>query len=147
MDLNLYVKRFQFSLNSTIGRLFVENDYECFTLEDTDRQVDGVPVAKWKQYGKTCIPRGTYEIKMLWSNHYKCLMPHIIGVEGFSEIMIHIGNGPLDTLGCLLVGRNAPRPDFIIGSKVAYYALLAKLKKAFEAKQRVFITFSGQRNG
>lgn len=53
-----------------------------------------------------CIKAGTYEIKYQYSKKYGCNMPFLQDVKGRSGIMIHTGNIPSETQGCLLVGRN-----------------------------------------
>ena len=139
--MNLYLKRFLWTDKSTIGHLFIENDYFCFTLEDHDRQVDGQKVSEWKKKHETCVPRGTYEIVKRWSSKYRRIMPFLVGVEGFDGVMIHVGNFPEDTSGCLLVGSNAPYKDFISGSKVTYIKLEKIIYDALE-KEKVYITIT-----
>lgn len=53
-----------------------------------------------------CIKAGTYEIEYQYSKKYGCNMPFLQDVKGRSGIMIHTGNIPSETQGCLLVGRN-----------------------------------------
>ena len=53
-----------------------------------------------------CINPGTYEIEYQYSKKYGCNMPFLQDVKGRSGIMIHTGNIPSETPGCLLVGRN-----------------------------------------
>ncbi len=58
---------------STIGKLYIDNDFICYTLED--------PIRKVKIFGKTCIWAGEYEIKLrkfgLFHNRYSKRFPHI----------------------------------------------------------------------
>ena len=42
--------------DTTIGRLYIDGEYECYTLEDQPNDK--------KVYGETRIPAGTYEIKL-----------------------------------------------------------------------------------
>ncbi len=53
-----------------------------------------------------CINPGTYEIEYQYSKKYGRNMPFLQDVKGRSGIMIHTGNIPSETQGCLLVGRN-----------------------------------------
>jgi hypothetical protein len=141
--MQIEMKRRMFSDKSTISYMFIDFFYECFTLEDTDRQIEGKPVKDWKIAGKTCIPRGTYEVKMLFSPKFKKKMPHITGIEGFDNVMFHWGNTPLDTDGCPLLGKHA-KPDYVGGSKVAFDGFMKKLLPAI-AKEKVYVTISGKR--
>ena len=59
-----------------------------------------------------CVPQGTYSIDFRFSPKFSVLpfyselgglMPHI-NVPNRSNILIHCGNYPKDTLGCILVG-------------------------------------------
>lgn len=67
-----------------------------------------------KKYGNTAIPIGTYQISMdvvspkfkdrSWAKPWKGKLPRIQNVPGYSGVLIHVGNKPEDTLGCILVG-------------------------------------------
>ena len=91
--------------NFTLGILYVDDQFQCYTCEDTVRG-DGDPatVAQWKQWGITAIPYGTYPVDMRYSPHFGKDMAHVENVPGFTEIMIHNGNTTKDTDGCVLVG-------------------------------------------
>lgn len=137
---------------TTLGKLFVNGVFECFTLEDQVRELrhdDGALVdpASWKIPGETAIPSGTYAIIIDWSMRFKKLMPHLIGVPGFSGVRIHSGNTAEDTEGCILVGRKksighelAVGVAEILESHLAFDALDAKLQAAFDRKEQVKIT-------
>lgn len=114
---------------STIGELFVDDVYECFTLEDVVRPM--------KIKGKTAISAGRYEVVITFSNRFKKLMPLLVAVPFFAGVRIHPGNTAENTEGCILVGRTR-QADFIGESKIAYNALFPKLKRAC-AKGKVFI--------
>ena len=110
------VTRSIFTDNSTVGELFMpgsSNRY-CYTLEDT--------VRKSKIPGRTAIPSGRYEIKILESTRYKRMMPYLMDVKYFSAIMIHPGNTEHDTKGCILVGKNQ-MSDFVSHSQETFDAL------------------------
>ena len=94
-----------------------------------------------KVYGKTCIPRGTYEIKLTMSRRFRKVMPLLIDVEWFSGVRIHKGNKPEDTEGCLLVGTTnvSETDDWIGGSKIAYDRLLVKMEEAIERDEDITI--------
>ena len=52
--MKLQVVRFQFGKDATNGMLFIDGEFECYTLEDEYRDV--------KVMGETCIPEGTYDV-------------------------------------------------------------------------------------
>jgi len=104
----------------TIGKLYINDEYFCDTLEDTDRGLDQrLPLYAnqlRKVKGKTAIPTGTYDITLKIvsqrfgkKSQYKFCggkLPRLLGVPAFDGVLIHIGNDANDTEGCILVGEN-----------------------------------------
>ena len=133
--MKLYLEREPSGVTCTISPLYVDDVFECDILEDVVREVEGVPVETWKQYGKTAIPRGTYEVKLTYSNRFKKITPQLINVSGFEGIRIHPGNTDVDTLGCLLPGTRSG--EAVINSRKAYDALFEKLKAAEDAGEPI----------
>lgn len=96
----------------TIGRLYVNGEYLCNTLEDRVRDLS----REKKVAGKTAIPAGRYSITMnVISPKYSkkaaykwCdgRLPRLLNVPQFEGILIHAGNTAKDTEGCILVGKN-----------------------------------------
>lgn len=84
----------------TIGKLYIDGQYFCDTLEDVVRAKGE------KVYGKTAIPSGTYRVKKTFSPRFKKVLPEILEVEDFSGVRIHAGNTAKDTEGCVLLGLN-----------------------------------------
>jgi hypothetical protein len=76
--------------------LSVDGQYECYVLEDVEREV--------KIYGQTAIPLGRYKIVSDYSNRFRRQLPHLLDVPGFEGVRIHPGNKAVDTDGCLLPG-------------------------------------------
>ena len=120
--MKLTVKRHPSSKESTIGELYVDGQFQCYTLEDITRE--GKKVA-----GTTAIPKGTYKVLITMSPKYKKLLPLIVDVPGFDGVRIHSGNVSKDTEGCILVGTSMG-VDVINNSRVAFEALFEKLKTA-----------------
>ena len=106
--------------NYTIGKLFIDDKYFCDTLEDTDRNLNSrmseLEIKNKKIYGNTAIPTGEYIVDLntvspkfkdkSWAKPYGGKLPRLLNVKGFEGILIHVGNTPKDTLGCVLVGKN-----------------------------------------
>ena len=116
------VKRFEFKDTHTVGKVYVDGIYECYTLEDVVR--NGTKVL-----GKTAIHFGTYKLIIDASTRFKQDMPHILDVPNFTGVRIHAGNTSADTDGCILVGSTWVGKDFIGNSKIAYKKLFDKLKQ------------------
>lgn len=118
--MKLLLKRLHYTPNSIIGELSIDGKFECYTLEDIERDV--------KVMGKTAIPKGSYNVTITYSNRFKRDMPLLMNVPNFSGVRIHNGNTAADTDGCVLVGKTRA-VDFIGNSKLAYTALFNKMKK------------------
>lgn len=86
----------------TLGKLYLDNVYFCNTLEDEDRRLEE---GGRKEYGRTAIPRGRYEVVLSYSHRFRKVLPEILDVPGFSGVRIHGGNAADDTLGCILIGQ------------------------------------------
>ena len=71
------------------GQLYVDGEYFCDTLENTDY----------------AIPSGFYRLRVTMSPRFKIFLPILDGVIGRSGIRIHAGNTIQDTEGCILVGE------------------------------------------
>lgn len=121
--MELTLKRVALKDTYTIGRLFVDGQYFCDTLEDKVRP-DGVKV-----YGETAIPAGTYKVVITYSNRFKRMLPLLQNVPMFEGIRIHPGNTAVDTHGCLLVGINTEKGK-ITQSKITFEKLFKLLEKA-----------------
>lgn len=107
--------------NATVGSLYVDGVWECFTLEDVIRDK--------KIPGETAIPSGTYEVRVTWSPRFKRQLPILIAVPGFEGIRIHPGNTARDTDGCILVGIEK-QEDTILRSREAFEKLYKKIVQA-----------------
>lgn len=93
----------------TVGRLYIDGELFCNTLEDKvadlnkNGEFDGT---ERKVPGKTAIPYGTYRIFYGWSPRFGRNLPRLLNVTAFDGILIHPGNTAEDSAGCILVGRN-----------------------------------------
>jgi hypothetical protein len=139
--MQIEVKRRQSMGRSTIGEMFVDGAWQCYTLEDVVREKPGVPVMNWKVKGETAIPAGTYKVVINMSTRFKKLMPLLLNVPGFSGVRIHPGNTHENTEGCILVGRKLSL-DTITESRLAYLDLFAQMVEAEKGGEDIYITIS-----
>jgi len=117
------IKRLYKTENSTIGELLVDGLFECFTLEDKEREV--------KIKGETAIPKGEYKVIINESNRFKRELPLLLNVPNFEGVRIHSGNTNHDTEGCILVGQFRNK-NYIGQSRKAFDKLFKKMQKAKE---------------
>ena len=122
----------------TLGSLFVDGEFECFTLEDLVREVPELAVEKWKVPGKTAIPSGTYRVIVSMSARFQKLLPLLVDVPGFQGVRIHSGNVAADTEGCILVG-NLRADAAVLDSRVAFQGLFPKIQAALDRDEQVHI--------
>ena len=132
----LEVRRQPTANGSTLGSLYVDDEFECFTLEGPVREVPGQPVASWKIPCETAIPCGTYLLTVNLSNRFQKLLPQLLDVPGFAGVRIHSGNCSADTEGCILVGRRR-KAATILESRLAFQSLFAKIQAAIDRGEPV----------
>lgn len=155
--MKLEIKRIINTPNETIGKLYVDGSFECFTLEDENRDLNHngkFEANEKKVYGNTRIPCGTYKVtprnvgriagwlSKLWPGIVKYSL-WIRNIPDFEYVLIHPGTTDKDTLGCILVGINYSKPGdkyVLQNSRVAYLALHKKVAKALDKGEEVFIT-------
>ena len=99
--INLLLIRDTFTEESTIGRLFINGELFCDTLENP-----------WKdnQRNISCIPDGEYNVRLRLpresaSRDYIHLL--VKNVPQRDWILFHRGNTAKDTSGCILVGQGS----------------------------------------
>lgn len=132
--MNIRVERTVFSEFSTIGRLLVDGEFQCFTLEPVWVESENIK--------PRAIPQGTYTLKRRFSPKHGFTVPWVCDVTGFEDVEIHPGNFPKDTLACLLVGKTkGPNPDYIGASKLAFAELMDKLNPVWDSERNIDITY------
>ena len=109
---NLLIIRDTFTKESTIGRLFINGESFCDTLENP-----------WldNQRNVSCIPEGQYKVRLRLpresaTRDYLHLL--VQDVPNRSYILFHIGNTAKDTSGCILVG-NGRKHNVVENSRLA----------------------------
>ncbi|MBD8489034.1 hypothetical protein IFO69_09780 [Echinicola sp. CAU 1574] len=129
---------------STLGLLFLRNQFFAYTLEDTFRAE--------KIHGKTRIPEGFYSVDFLKEQTPKTLAYRnsrpwfdyhleIKNVPNFSNIYIHVGNTHEDTKGCILIadGVNASTSKSVAMSRQAYERFYKKISSLLKSNEKVNI--------
>lgn len=148
--MELRLKRIARRDTYTIGKLYIDGEYFCDTLEDTDRVLDqkmSLAVLKArKRKGITAIPTGRYKVtlgvkspkysKRPAYNFCEGFVPRLINVPAYEGVLIHIGNYPQDTEGCILVGRNT-KVGAVLESTETFKKLYAILKRS---NDNIYIT-------
>lgn len=119
--MEIRIKRLHRTANSTISELSIDGKFQCYTLEDVEREK--------KIKSETAIPKGSYKVIINYSNRFKQNLPLILNVPNFEGVRIHTGNSNHDTEGCILVGK-VRGIDYVGKSRVAFTALFDKMKKA-----------------
>ena len=109
---NLLLIRDTFTDKSTIGKLFINSESFCDTLENP-----------WldNQRNISCIPEGQYKVRLRLaresaSRDYLHLL--VQDVPNRDWILFHRGNTAKDTSGCILVG-NGREQDIVENSRLA----------------------------
>lgn len=135
--MKLTLNRAYFGPEYTIGELSIDGKYFCDTLEETYRDLS----KEKKVPGQTAIPFGTYSVTLdVVSPRFKnsgayafCRgkLPRLLNVPYFEGILIHIGNYPKDTDGCILVGKNTVK-GAVMESTSTFRKLYEVLRTAHE---------------
>lgn len=138
--------------NSTPGALLIDGVKFCDTMEDVDRGLLSTmtlqEIQSKKIYGDTAIPKGKYRFNIdvvspkfkdrQWAKFCGGKLPRLENVPGFEGVLIHVGNTPKDTLGCLLVGV-ANSDTMITNSVVTFQSLYKKIEEAKARGEELWI--------
>ena len=118
--INLLILRDTFTDNSTIGELFLNDEFMCDTLENPElNNVKNI----------SCIPEGQYSVRLRTAREsatrdYLHLL--VQDVPNRDYILFHIGNSAKDTSGCILVGIGR-KQDFVSNSRLAMDLLMKEI--------------------
>lgn len=118
MEIRLIRNRYESAAGYTHARLYTdEGGFVCWTLEPEARglhQDMPLPQIKARKVkGKTAVPTGRYRVQLrksptfgakYYAQPYGGKMPYLQDVPGFEGVMLHPGNRPEDTAGCILPG-------------------------------------------
>ena len=137
--ITLSLMRFSDDKETTIGLLSINNQFYCYTLEDTFHEV--------KVAGETRIPAGTYPVqfkkdKTELTLKYRERYPEwftfhlqLQSVPGFDSIYIHNGGDHTHTEGCILVSDSlnvSNEKTFLSNSRETYRRLYGYLREQLD---------------
>lgn len=132
----LKVTRLVYNDAGTFGKLFINDVFFAYTLEDVERNLNGD--CSKKVQNQTAIDKGKYEVVLNFSERFQKYMPQVLNVPCFNGIRIHGGNTAADTEGCILVGADSDMKTRIGNCASKLIALTAAIK-AVEKKEKVWI--------
>ena len=141
--MEVVLKRYKSDKDTTLGKITINDVFECYSLEDEYREK--------KVMHETRIPQGKYNLKLrtigTFHEKFKKKFPSIhkgmievANVPGFEAILIHPGNTDEDTSGCILVGTKVDEKKMcIVGgtSTAAYIPLYTKIANMLDIKEPV----------
>ncbi len=142
----LTVQRYLDDGQTTLGKLFLGDEFFCYTLEDTYRAE--------KIKGETRIPEGTYfvdyrkyetDLTLKYRKKYPEWFTYhleIKNIENFQGVYIHVGNYHYNTNGCLLVAMGVnekSKTKMITQSKVAFTNLYKVISERLNSGDKVRI--------
>ena len=141
----------------TIGKLYVDGEWVCDTLEDTDRGLDQSmsveEIKKRKVYRQTAIPTGTYKITMdvqspkfaqypFYRKLCKGYLPRRLKVKGFDVILMHCGSTADNSAGCILIGLNTIKGRLTNSQKTYTTFMGLHILPAKKMKEDITITIT-----
>lgn len=140
--MHVSVTRFASLPEATIGAVYVNSRFSCFSLEDQSQPI--------KVAGETRIPSGTYSLKLrtfgrLHEKYASKFTEHrgmieLVDVPGFTDVLLHIGNTDKDSAGCILVGDGAVSAGELTLSTQAYRRLYGEIANALLAGEGAVLT-------
>jgi hypothetical protein len=152
--MEIVVKRFADNEDTTMGILYINGIFQCFTIEDEERDI--------KVKGETRVPNGTYGVALRseggyhakYSKKYLGMHKGMLCIHNapnwkiekagmtFQYILIHTGNTDEHTMGCLLLNDAVSRKTFTGSSSVdAYKRIYPKIAQAILDGEKVTIEY------
>lgn len=120
--MKIVIKREFYEKTYTNGKLYIDNEFFCWTLEDRYRGLTSdmslETILAQKVYGATAIPSGIYKVTLdvvspkfskypFYQSVCQGKLPRLLDVKGFDGILIHVADGyKKDKLlqGCIGIG-------------------------------------------
>ena len=144
--MRIHIQLIAETATSSLSVCTIAGAFQCFILED------GFNATKIKH--RTRILPGIYQIAKRTEGSFAArhkaryghsFVPHLLNVPGFEYILIHTGNDPNDTSGCLLPGYSATFSKAgwnVTQSERAFLALFAEIEKGFAMDGAVEVQIS-----
>ena len=141
--MNLELIRYDGGAHDTLGKLHINGQFACYTLEDEYREV--------KVRKETRIPAGQYRITFRkvggFHQRYSSRFPDIHrgmlwirDIPNFEYVLIHTGNTEDHTAGCILVGKSTGTlggKRAVLSSTAAYKQVYPVIARALETGETV----------
>ena len=123
-----------------ISHIYVNGEYVCDAVEDTDRGLDQsmtlAEIKKRKVYRQTAIPTGTYKLAMnvkspkfsqyeYYKKYCNGYMPRLLDVKGYDGILLHCGSSAASSAGCVICGENLVKGK-VLNSRKCWEKLMKK---------------------
>jgi hypothetical protein len=152
--MKVLVKRFADNGDTTMGALYIDGLFKCFTIEDEGREI--------KVMGETRVPEGSYKIALRaeggfhgrYSKKYGDMHKGMLAIYNapdwkivnagmeFQYVLIHTGNTDAHTAGCLLLNDGLDGKNFVGNSSVnAYKRIYPIIRDAILGGEDVTITY------
>ena len=141
--MKLLLKRIAKRDTYTIGKLYIDGQYFCDTIEDKDRglkqSMSLSEILRLKIQNRTAIPTGTYKITInvvsprfskkdfYIQNANKGRVPRLLNIPGFDGVLMHVGTDENSSSGCIIVGKNKIVGK-VLESKDTFIKLYKKLQ-------------------
>lgn len=137
-----------------VSDIYVDGEWVCNGLEDTDRGLDQ-DMEDWmirskKIPNRTAVPTGRYKVlmntvspKFSQKQFYKQVcngkLPRLEDVKGYEGILIHCGTTHQHSAGCILVGKNTIKGK-LTDSQETFKKLYSIMKDAYDKGDEIYIT-------
>lgn len=115
----------------TLNRTVATSTYTLGTMQLPSGFMLATIERPWKNNAPnlSCIPAGTYTVRMTYSPRFKRYLYEVTGVHGRAGIRIHVANWAAELHGCIAVGI-VHGPSCVLQSTVALRRLHDELKSA-----------------
>lgn len=129
--------------DALVSKLYINDEFACYTLEDWEEGSEH-RVARGGPYKVVFRKEG--EVNKVYEAMYPKFhkgMIHIL-VPGRFAILIHGGNSPEDTKGCLLTGTTNNGFGMVEQSQLAYRRIYPKIADALSKGEEVTIYYDNK---